>query len=68
MTQLAWDNIGTRTFTIRVKGTMIEVFLDGSPRGCRILPQELAFGRKCGLYREDTDGGAVFDSWMVKAI
>jgi hypothetical protein len=59
---------GTRTLSIRVKGVLMEVFLDGKPRGCRILPEALGTGTKVGLYRDSTDGGAIFDNWVVKAI
>jgi len=65
---VAFPAASTRTFTIRVKGNLCEVFLDGSPRGCRILPTELAVGTKCGLYADPLDGGAKFDNWVVKAL
>jgi hypothetical protein len=59
---------GSRTLSVRVKGKLLEVFLDGLPRVCRILPDALASGTSCGLYRESTDGGAIFDTWTVKAL
>jgi hypothetical protein len=65
---IAYAAGSTHTLKAQFKGDRLRIFFDGEPRESYVMSAALTQRVHYGLYQNNTDGGAVFDNWSVKAL
>ena len=65
---VAFVAASTHTLKVQLNSDVALIFFDNLPRESYVMPAGLANRAHYGLYRNDDDGGAVFDNWIVKAL